>query len=142
MAEEIAAEKPAVESPGKRVAPVDDPTGRRPSFQAAGMDGLEMTVGMEMMQGPMLGEALGEIATLYGVVKQAAVGTVEEAAIGVECQPKQVATPLAKQLEAVRRRVIAPAALLKLDPPNATGGGTAIETIEPSIRAPGQVVGQ
>ena len=142
MPQEIAAEKPATEGRGQSVAAIDCPAGRWSSLQAPSKHGEKVSVGVEVVQWAMLGKALGEIAALDGVKKQAAVGTVEQPAKCIEGEPKEIAPSLAEQLEPVRRRMIPPAPLLELDPANATGCRTAVHPVQPAVGAPRQVIGQ
>src|SRR5262249_19306990 len=90
----------------------------------------------------MLAEVFFIIAPLDPVPEQARVCAVEEPSLPIECQPEDVSSPFAEQLEVPRHGMIAPDSLLEFDPADATGRRAAVEPIEPAVGAPREMVGQ
>src|SRR5439155_10108079 len=119
MAEQIAGDVLAAEAGRERVASIDDATdGDVSATRIAMRHVLEITVSVGIVQRPVLAERLPVVAALHAVqhVNAAVVRAVEQIAVLVEIEAPGVATPLAEQLELVRDWMIAPDALLKLDP--------------------------
>src|SRR5881628_3471014 len=69
------------------------------------------------------------------------IGAINQLAVFVEVQSPGVAAALAEQLETPGDRVIAPDALLELQPANMGRHRAALAAIEPAVRSPGERVG-
>src|SRR4051794_37075926 len=98
-------------------------------------------VSEEIMQRPVLPEALIEIASLNGLNKRSAVRRVKKLPVLVERQTVAVQPSLAEQFELLRDRMIPPTPLLKFDAANVAGRRAAVDPIQPAVWTPRQMVG-
>src|SRR6266568_1184273 len=99
------------------------------------------SIGVRIVERSMLAEVLLEIASLDGVPEQsAAIGTVEKVAIPVERQSVNVASAFGEKLQFMGDRVIPPDALLKLESANLGCCGAAVQSVEPAVGAPSEMV--
>ena len=122
----------------------DAATGHVSALELLVRDVLEVAVGVGIVQGAVLGEALHVVGALQLVQHREAaiVGAGDAPAVLIEIKPVGVASPFRKQLEAFRGRVIPPDALLKLDRRRLGVGrvldfgrhGAAVSAVEPAIR--------
>ena len=69
------------------------------------------------------------------------ISTVKQVAVTVEIQSPGVAPAFAKELEAMRDRMIAPDTLLELNAPDVSCHRASLAAVEPAVRSPGQGVG-
>src|SRR6266436_438011 len=142
VAEKIAADKRPAEERRESVAGIDCSA----EHDVAAIDAVVLHMGKEsisiwIVQWSMLTEVLLEIAPLDGVPEQsAAVGTVEKVAIPIERQSVNVASAFGEKLQFMGDRVIAPDTLLKLESANLGCGGAAVQSVEPAVGAPGEMV--
>src|SRR5437867_8740492 len=94
-----------------------------------------------VVQRTVLSEVLLIIPALYAMPEQrASVGAVEKPAVRVECQAINVPTTFGKQLHLTCARVISPDTLLEFEISNLGRGRTAVQSVKPAIRTPGEVV--
>ena len=142
MPEEVAGEESSSEAFRERVAAVNGTAGGGAAGRGIVNDVHQMPVGIRVVQRSVLAEALEVVCALVSVPEEAEVRGVEQVAVVVECEAEDVPAALAEQFEFLRGRVIAPHALLKLDAPNSAGRGAAVESIQPAVRSPGEVVGE
>src|SRR5579884_2866914 len=107
--------------------------GHMTALEAAVRYMLEIAIGMRIVQGTMLGEALDVIGALHlmqhGHV--AVVGAGDDVALAIEVEAPGVAAALGKQLEFVGDGMVAPNALLKLDAADVGRYGAALSTVQP-----------
>ena len=142
VSQEVGSDKTLMERLRKNIGIVDRAAhNEMAAGDAAVLDMPEESVGMEVVQRTVLAEALAVIAALYRMPEQgSAVRAVEEVPLAVEGQPVDVPSPFREQLELLGERMVAPDALLELDPANVAGAGAAVEAVEPPVRPPGEVI--
>src|SRR5205807_2282144 len=81
-------------------------------------DMIEISVSVPVVQGTVFAERLPVVTALHAVQHRepADVRAVKQLAVAVEIEAPRIPAALAEQLELVRQRVVAPHALLELDP--------------------------
>src|SRR5262249_15056127 len=140
---EIASDVLAAELSRERIALIDDTADSDVSAaRIAVRHVLEVTVGIRIVQGPVLAERLPVVAALDTMqhVNAAVVRTIEEVTVLVEIEAPRVAAPLAEQLELVRDRMITPNTLLEFDAADVRRHRAPLAAIKPAVRSPRQRV--
>ena len=104
---------------------------------------IEEAIGMRVMQGPVLGKRFDQIGPLQTMQQDmpTIIGAVEQFTRPVKVQSPAIASPFAEKLELTGLRMIPPDTLLKFNPANVGGHGTSLTAVEPTIRSPGQGIG-
>src|SRR5262245_48322673 len=128
MAQEIAADESIAKQRWKGVAGIN----RAAQDNVAAIDSVvlhmrEIAVRVRIVQRAMLAEILLIKAALHRVPEQsAAVRTVEQVAVRIECKPVNVAAAFGEQLHLVCNGMIAPDALLKFEISQLGGRGATV----------------
>ena len=104
---------------------------------------VEVAERVGIVERAVLAERLPVVSSLDAVEhdEPADVGAGEELAVAVEVEAPHVAAALAEELEPPGPRVVAPDALLELDPADLGRDGAPLQAVEPAVRPPGQGVG-
>ena len=144
MIEQVGGDVAAPPRRGQRVGLVEQAAHRHvTAADAVVTDVVEVTERVGIVERAVLAERLPVVAALDAVEhdEPADVGAGEELAVAVEVEAPHVAPALAEQLESPRARVVAPDALLELDPADPGRHRAPLEAVEPAVGPPGQGVG-